>query len=391
MKKVSVIGSTGSIGKKAVDLLLHNREEYKVIALSAYSNFALLTHQAKLLDAEYVVISNKEFYKNLKEELLGTNIKIEADLINIAAIPVELLIVAVVGIAGLEPVIHAIENGTKTIALANKESIVCGGKLLFKKAKENGTQIIPIDSEHSAIFQILENNGQCIEKIILTASGGPFLNYSNEQLKNATINKALTHPTWNMGKKISIDSATMMNKALEVIEAHNLFDINPNKIEVIVHPESVIHGIAVYPDGTNFALMALPDMTLPISYAMSWPQRSALSCKLDLAKQNTLTFQAVDHERFPAVNLSIKVLNSHSPDVYSIVLNAANEVAVNAFLTLQIEFLEIIEVINLAIENFSNYTHISSLSDIIYIDRESRAITQEFIDNKTCNQKSLSM
>ncbi len=384
MKKISVLGSTGSIGKKTVDLLLQNMGEYKVVGLSAHSNFALLAHQAKLLNAKCVVISNKEFYKDLKEELLGTGIAVEVDLINITSTPLDLLVVAIVGIAGLEPTICAIESGTQAIALANKESIVCGGKLLLNKAKKNGTKIIPIDSEHSAIFQILENNGRCIEKIILTASGGPFLGYSSEQLKNVTVNKALAHPTWNMGKKISIDSATMMNKALEIIEAHNLFDISPDKIEVVIHPESIIHGIVVYQDGTNFALMAAPDMAIPISYAMSWPKRSLLNYRLNLTKQKTLTFQDVDHERFSAVSLGIKVLNSSSSDLYSIVLNAANEVAVNAFLASQIGFAEIMNVAHSSIEIFDdNYTYISSLSDIIDIDRKSRAVAQEIIYNRS--------
>jgi 1-deoxy-D-xylulose-5-phosphate reductoisomerase len=383
VKKISVLGSTGSIGKKTVDLLLQNKGEYEVVALSAHSNFALLAYQAKLLNAKYVVISNKEFYKDLKKELFGTDITVEVDLINIASIAVDLLVVAVVGIVGLEPTICAVESGTKTIALANKESIVCGGKLLLSKAEKHGTQIIPIDSEHNAIFQILENNGRCVEKVILTASGGPFLNYSSEQLKNATINKALAHPIWNMGKKISIDSATMMNKALEVIEAHNLFDISPNKIEVVIHPESIIHGIVVYQDGTNFALMTEPDMAIPISYAMSWPKRPILNYQLNLTKQKVLTFQDVDHERFSALNLAMTVLNSSSSDVHSIVLNAANEVAVNAFLASQVCFTDIMSVIHSSIENFNHCAYISSLSDIIDIDCKSRAIAQGIIYNRS--------
>jgi len=204
VKKVSVLGSTGSIGKKTVDLLLQRKEEYQVEALSAHSNFALLAHQAKLLNAEYVAISDERFYKDLKENLCETNIKIEVGsegLINIASIAVDLSVVAIVGIAGLEPVMRIIESGTKAIALANKESIVCGGKLLLNKAKDKNVQIIPIDSEHNAIFQVLQHDNKCIEKIILTASGGPFLNYSLEQLKHVTLDKALAHPTWSMGKK----------------------------------------------------------------------------------------------------------------------------------------------------------------------------------------------
>ncbi|WP_395462734.1 1-deoxy-D-xylulose-5-phosphate reductoisomerase [Wolbachia endosymbiont of Cantharis cryptica] len=382
MKKVSVLGSTGSIGKKTVDLLSKRKEEYQVEALSTHSNFALLAYQAKLLNARYVAISDERFYKDLKENLFGTNVKIEVGATNIAAIPVDLSVVAIVGIAGLEPAMQVIESGTKVIALANKESIVCGGKLLLEKAKGKSIQIIPIDSEHNAIFQVLQNNDECVEKIILTASGGPFLNYSLEQLRNVTVDQALSHPTWNMGKKISVDSATMMNKALEIIEAHNLFNISPNKIEAVVHPESIIHGIVVYEDGFNFAVLAETDMAIPISYALSWPERSTLNYKLDLIKQKKLTFQEPDHKRFPALKLGIEVLNSSSPHTNSIVLNAANEIAVNEFLKSQINFLEIVEVVKSTIESFDSYTDINSLSDIINIDCESRAIANEIVESK---------
>ncbi|WP_341808341.1 1-deoxy-D-xylulose-5-phosphate reductoisomerase [Wolbachia endosymbiont (group E) of Neria commutata] len=382
MKKISVLGSTGSIGKKTADLLLKRKKEYQVEALSAHSNFALLASQAKLLGAKYVTISDERFYKDLKENLLDTNIKIEVGsegLANIASLPVDLSVVAIVGIAGLEPVMRVIESGTRIIALANKESIVCGGKLLLQKAKEKNVQIIPIDSEHNAIFQVLQNDNQCIEKIILTASGGPFLNYSLEQLRNVTVDEALAHPTWNMGKKISVDSATMMNKALEIIEAHNLFNISANKIEEIIHPESIVHGIVVYNDGFSFAVLAETDMAIPISYALSWPDRSTSNYKLNLTKQKKLTFQEPDYIRFPALSLSMEVLNSSTPHTNSIVLNAANEIAVNAFLKSQIGFLRIVEVVRSTIESFDNHRCINSLSDVMNIDCESRAIAHKII------------
>ncbi|MGL9725970.1 MAG: 1-deoxy-D-xylulose-5-phosphate reductoisomerase [Wolbachia sp.] len=385
MKRVSVLGATGSIGRKTIDLLSKRKEEYQVEALSAHLNFTLLAHQAKLLNAKYVAISNKRFYKNLKEDLFGTNIKIEVGaegLINVASLSVDLSVIAIVGIAGLEPVMQTIESGTKVIALANKESIVCGGKLLLKKAKEKNVQIIPIDSEHNAIFQVLQNDDKCIEKIILTASGGPFLNYSFEQLKNITVNQALSHPTWKMGKKISIDSATMINKALEIIEAHNLFNINPSRIEAVVHPESIVHGVVVYQDGFTFAVLAETDMAIPISHALSWPERSALHYKSDLTKQKKLTFQEPDHKRFPALKLSMEVLNSSSPHTNSIVFNAADEIAVNEFLKSRIGFLEIVEVVKSTIENFDKYADINSISDIISIDFESRIIANEIIESK---------
>ncbi|QKX01040.1 1-deoxy-D-xylulose-5-phosphate reductoisomerase [Wolbachia endosymbiont of Dipetalonema caudispina] len=386
MKKVSILGSTGSIGKKTADLLLREKEKYQVEVLSTHSNFTLLAYQAKSLGAKYVAISNEKFYKDLKESLLGTGIKIEVGakgLINVASLPIDLSVVAIAGIAGLEPVMNIIESGTKVIALANKESIVCGGELLLKKAKEKNVQIIPIDSEHNAIFQVLQNDDKCVEKIILTASGGPFLNYSFEQLRNVIVDQALNHPTWNMGKKISIDSATMMNKALEIIEAHSLFNINPNKVETVVHPESIIHGVVVYKDGFNFAVLAEADMAVPISYALSWPKRSDLSYKLDLIKQKKLTFQEPDYKRFPALKLSMEVLNSSLPHINSIVLNAANEVAVNEFLKSRIDFLGIVKVVESTIENFDSYTNINSLPDIIDIDRESRILAKGIIACKT--------
>ncbi|WFW29813.1 MAG: 1-deoxy-D-xylulose-5-phosphate reductoisomerase [Wolbachia endosymbiont of Menacanthus eurysternus] len=376
MKKISILGSTGSIGKKAISLLLKRKEEYQIEALSAHSNFNLLAYQAKLLNAKYVVISNRKFFKNLKENLFNTNIKVEAGsegLMNVASLQIDLAIIAIVGIAALKPIMQIIESGTKIIGLANKESIVCGGKFLIKKAKEKNVQIIPIDSEHNAIFQILEKNKKYIEKIILTASGGPFLNYNLEKLKNVTINQVLNHPTWNMGKKISVDSATMINKTLEIIEAHNLFNINKNKIKVVIHPESIIHGIVTYKDGFNFAVLAETDMSIPISYALYWPKRLISKHKLNLIGQK-LTFQKPDYIRFPALKLGIEVLNSSFPHINSIVLNAANEVAVNKFLKSQINFLRIIEIIRLTIENFNNYFKINSLSDIINIDFESRII-----------------
>nr|CAH7719867.1 unnamed protein product [Callosobruchus chinensis] len=259
-KTIEFLLNTFSLKRKhLVPIMNKRKKEYQVEALSAHSDFALLAHQAKLLNAKYVAISDERFYKDLRENLLGTDVKIAIgaeSLVNVASLPVDLSVIAIVGIAGLGPVIEVIEK-----------SIVCGGKLLLKKAKEKNVQILPIDSEHNAIFQVLQNDDKCVEKIILTVSGGPFLNYSSEQLRNVTVDQALSHPTWNMGRKISVDGATMMYKALEIIiEAHNLFNISPDKIEAIVHPESIVHGIVTCKDGFNFAVLAETDMAIPISY-----------------------------------------------------------------------------------------------------------------------------
>ncbi|WP_333022968.1 1-deoxy-D-xylulose-5-phosphate reductoisomerase [Wolbachia endosymbiont of Pentidionis agamae] len=376
MKRVSVLGSTGNIGKKTVELLAQNLEKYHVEALTTHSNFELLAFQAKLLKVKHVAIVNEEFYLELKNRLSGTNINIEVGingLMNIASFAVDLSVVAVVGIAGLEPVMRIIESGTKVISIANKESIVCGGKLLFEKAKKNNVSIIPIDSEHNAIFQILEHGKKHVEKIILTASGGPFLNSTYQEIQNSSIEQVLTHPTWDMGKKISVDSATMMNKVLEMIEAYNLFKVNA--IEVVVHPESIVHSIVSYQDGFNFAVLAEPDMKIPISYALSWPERQKLNCKLDLTKQKKLTFIKPDHQRFPALKLGFEIMNSHSLHAKSIVLNAANEIAVNAFLNSQIKFMDIVKIVELTLNKFTNNFEIATLSNILEINKEARVIS----------------
>ncbi len=386
MQTVSVLGSTGCIGKKTVQLLLADLSIYNIEVLTANSNFELLAHQARLMKAKNVVITDEKFFKDLKESLSGTGINIEAGkagLMMAASIAVDRAIVAIVGIAGLEPTMKIIESGTKIIALANKESIICGGKLMLEKAKKHKVKIIPVDSEHNAIFQIFRKSNN-LEKIILTASGGPFLHLTYEQMKNATLNSSLNHPIWKMGTKISVDSATMMNKALELIEAQNLFEVDPCQLGVIVHPESVVHCVVSYKNGYSFVVLSDPDMDKPISYALLWPEEGSniVNKPLDLTKQK-LTFFEPNYNQFPALKLGMNVLHSSTPHVNSVVLNAANEVAVNAFVKSEIGFLDIVKVAEETLAATTNIIAVNSLNDIFNLDHNSRVLTKEIINKNS--------
>lgn len=388
MQRVSVFGSTGCIGQKTVQLLLANPKKYKVEVLTANSNFELLAKQARLTRAKNVVIADKRFFRDLKESLSGTEINVESGnegLAAAASIPVDRAVIAIVGIAGLTSTMKIIESKAKVIALANKESIICGGEFMLKKAKKHKVKIIPIDSEHNAIFQIFRNSYN-LDKIVLTASGGPFLHLTYEQMKNVTLRDALNHPVWKMGKKISIDSATMMNKALELIEAQNLFAVSPSKLDVIIHPESVVHGIVSYKDGSNLAVFAYPDMDIPISYALSWPKRSNIANKqLDLTKQK-LTFFKPNYNQFPALKLAMEVLHSSALHANSIILNAANEVATDAFIKSRVGFLDIVKVVQetLAVAKVTGGS-LNSLNDIIDLDSNSRILAKKLITEVSSN------
>lgn len=388
MQRVSVFGSTGCIGQKTVQLLLANQKKYEVEVLTANSNFELLAAQARLTKAKNVIIADKRFFRDLKESLFGTGINIEAGsegLTAAASIPVDRAVIAIVGIAGLMPTMKIIESKTKIIALVNKESIICGGEFMLRKAKEHKVKIIPIDSEHNAIFQIFHNSYN-LDKIVLTASGGPFLHLTYEQMENVTLRDALNHPIWKMGKKNSIDSATMMNKALELIEAQNLFAVNPSKLDIVIHPESVVHGIVSYKDGSNLAVLAYPDMDVPISYALSWPRRSSVTNKqLDLTKQK-LTFFKPNHNQFPALKLAMEVLHSNTPHANSIILNAANEVATAAFIESKIGFLDIIKVVQETLTAAKvTADSFNSLSDIISLNSNSRTLAEAIVGKINSN------
>ena len=343
-KKIAILGSTGSIGTQTLDVIAAHPEHFEVETLTANNNIDLLTRQAIRFQPNAVVIGNKELYSRLKEALSDYPIKVFAGydaIAQVAALPsVDMALVAMVGFSGLTPVVKAIEAG-KQIALANKETLVVAGELITNLALKHQVALLPVDSEHSAIFQCLQGEHyHPVEKIILTASGGPFRTKTPEELSRATKEEALRHPSWNMGAKITIDSATMMNKGLEVIEARWLFDIPAENIEVLVHPQSVIHSMVQFADGSVKAQLGVPDMRVPIQYALSYPYRLPSDFpRLDFSKYASLTFEKPDTQRFPALDLAYQALKEGGNR--PCVMNAANEAAVETFLNGRIAFTDI--------------------------------------------------
>ena len=385
MKKISILGATGSIGKSTLKLISLHIKKFNVIALTANNNYKQLAIYAKLYKSKYAVISDNTQYINLKKELSGTNIICLAgrnSIIEVAKIKTDILVSAIVGIAGLKPTYYALGN-TKTLAIANKESIVSAGSILLKKAILKKTKVIPIDSEHNAIFQILENEDKGnIKDIIITASGGPFWNKGLETFKDISINDALKHPSWKMGKKITIDSATMMNKVLETIEASILFKIDLDKVKILVHPSSTIHGIVNFIDGTSHLVANKPDMKIAISYALFWPCRVATNINnINFTENNILNFLIPNKKKFPALSLKKELAHSNFIKSKSIVLNAANEVAVKYFLDKRIGFLEIVKNIKKTIKLFS-HVEIKSIEDVILVDKEARVLIDNIINKK---------
>ena len=378
MKTISVLGSTGSIGTQALDIArLH---KINVKALAANRNVSLLTKQAKEFNAEYVCIYDKEKYKELKENFIGTKVKVLCGMEGLCEIAVldgvDILLNSVVGMVGLKPTLEAIEKGVD-IALANKETLVTGGKLVIDKAAQKGVKILPVDSEHSAIFQCLQGNEMNeINKIILTASGGPFFGFSKSSLENVSVEQALAHPNWSMGNKITIDSATLMNKGLEFIEAMWLFDLKPEQIEIVVHRESVIHSAVEYKDGSVIAQMGVPDMRLPIQYALLYPKRLRYKEKaLSLTDYGTLSFSKPDYETFDCLRACIKAITIGGP--MPAVVNGANEKAVELFLDRKISFLQIGELVTSALESIKP-CEITCLEDVLQADKTAR----EFVLSK---------
>ncbi len=373
MKTIAIFGSTGSIGKNTVAVIKNAPEKFKVKILVARNDVKTLTSQALELDPEFVVIENLEHFLELKtalKNLKNCQILCGAEaILEVAKINCDLMISAIVGSAGMLPTLNAIRAKTN-IALANKESLVCAGNFLNQEAKKHGVSIVPIDSEHNAIFQIFENNNlNLIEEIILTASGGPFYN-SDKNFAEITIAEALKHPNWQMGAKISIDSATMMNKGLEMIEAFYLFPITKKQIKILVHPQSIIHGIVNYGDGSTLAMMSLPDMQVPISHAINYPNRMKINHqKLDLAKLQKLEFFEVDEKKFPAIKICRDALEveGNAPAI----LNASNEIAVEKFLNSQITFDKIPQIV-LETLNKIPYKKLDSIEDVLLNDKIAR-------------------
>ena len=378
-RKISIFGSTGTIGKNAVDVILQNHYFFQVEVLVANKNYYLLAQQAKILKPKYVAISDKSLLWNLKD-ILSDNPEIQIfagneSINDLAKIKCDIFLSAIVGINALIPTFNAIKFGSN-IGLANKECLVTIGDLLLEEAKKQDIKIIPIDSEHNAIFQIFEqNNFENISNITLTASGGSFLNSTKEELENVTLKQAIKHPNWNMGKKISVDSSTMMNKSLEMIEAWRLFGIDEKKIKVIIHPASIVHGLVSYKDGNNLAVMSYPDMKIPISYALFQPQRQKIDHQpLDLAQIAKLEFFPADEERFLPLKLARQVIRNgkNSPAVF----NIANELAVEMFLKEKIKFNDIIQITKKTINNFA-INNISHIEEIPCLQKE----VEEFIMN----------
>jgi 1-deoxy-D-xylulose-5-phosphate reductoisomerase len=380
-KKVSILGSTGSIGTSTVDLLLRNPDRFDVVALTGNSNVKLLAEQARLLQPEFVCVADPKNYTALKEELSGLNIEIGAGefaVIEAAQRNVEWVMASIVGAAGLAPTLEAVKRGA-TVGLANKESLVCAGDLMMECVTQHGATLLPVDSEHNAIFQVLDfNKPDSIEKIILTASGGPFRTFSLDDMQIVTPEQAVAHPNWSMGAKISVDSASMMNKGLELIEAYHLFPVEERNIEILVHPQSVIHSMVSYVDGSVLAQLGSPDMRTPIAYALAWPERMAApSPKLDLAEIAQLNFERPDTERFPALRLAREALQAGKSA--PCVLNAANEESVSAFLKRQIGFLDIPALVEETLSQFDHQS-MSSIDDVLTVDRKARRMALHAIE-----------
>lgn len=374
MKRISILGSTGSIGKNAVEVIQNNLKNFSVVALVARNDVKTLVAQALLLKPSYVVIENEEKFSELKLALKNLK-KCEVlcgrkAILEVAKIKCDLVISAIMGAAGMLPTLAAIEAGSN-IALANKESLVCAGEFLMAAVAKNKVKILPVDSEHNAIFQIFENeNLEAIESITLTASGGPFFN-SKKDPKKISIAEALKHPNWSMGAKISIDSATMMNKGLEAIEAFHLFPVSKEQIKILIHPQSILHGLVNYQDGSSLAALSMPDMKVPISYALTFPKRMKIKHQqLDLAKVKKLEFFAVDEKKFPAVKICREALETDGSA--PAVLNAANEVAVERFLRGEVSFDQITKIVAKTLDKIS-HRKVKSVEDALWFDQQARA------------------
>jgi 1-deoxy-D-xylulose-5-phosphate reductoisomerase len=372
-RSITILGSTGSVGCNTVDLVKRNEGSFRVVALTANTAVEDLARQAIDLSAELAVVADQSRYEDLKRALSGSGVEAAAGmsgLLEAAGRPAEFVMAAIVGAAGLPPTLAAIERGA-TVGLANKETLVCAGKLMIDACARNGAKLIPVDSEHNAIFQVLEEGHRAsIRRIILTASGGPFRSMPLSEMSYITPAQAVAHPNWDMGAKISVDSATMMNKGLELIEARYLFDLPEDRIDILVHPQSVIHSLVAYDDGSVLAQLGQPDMRTPISYAMAWPGRmSTPVAELDLARIASLTFEAPDHERFPAMGLARTSLGDGASA--PIVLNAANEVAVEAFLDGRIGFLDVIDLVARALDKVPP-REVDDLEAVIEFDRAAR-------------------
>lgn len=373
-KKISILGATGSVGVQTIDLVERAPEKFECIALTAHKNVAKLAEQARSLRAKHAVVADETCYADLKAALSGTGTTVAAGAAAVAeaaAMESDWVMSAIVGAAGLPPTLTAARRGA-VVAFANKETLVCAGPLMMDMVAKHGAKLLPVDSEHNAIYQVMDfDHPESVSRLILTASGGPFRTKSRDEMRHMTAKEALKHPVWSMGAKISIDSATLMNKALEIIEAHFLFNMPSEKIDVVVHPQSVIHSMVEYVDGSVLAQLGSPDMRTPIGFSLAWPERMETpAVKLDFAKLGQLTFEAPDPQRFPALQLAREAMLKGG--LAPALLNAANEVAVAAFLEDKIGFLDI-EAINQATLSNLNAGVLTDLAVLAEADKEARA------------------
>ena len=386
-RRISILGASGSIGASTLSVIGERPQDFDVEAVTANDNALRLAEVAISVGARLAVVANPSKYRELQEALSGSNVEAAAGgsaIEDAAARPVDIVMAAIVGAAGLAPTLAAIRAGSR-IALANKECLVCAGDLFMAAARNSGNEILPVDSEHNAIFQALDGQPkEEVEKIILTASGGPFHEWPKEAMAAATPRQALHHPNWTMGPKVTIDSATMMNKGLEIIEAHHLFDPSPGQPEVLVHPQSVVHGIVAFRDGSMLAQLGAPDMRTPIAHCLAWPgRRPSQSRRLDLATLGKLTFSHPDAERFPALRIAREALAAGGWATN--ILNAANEIAVTAFLDGAIGFLEIAGLVEETIaraEGNAAGSAPASAEEAMQLDREGRRIALELVSRR---------
>ena len=383
MKKVSILGATGSIGKSTLDLIERSPEAFEVVALTASVNASGLADAARRTGARLAVIADEARLGELETALQGTDCRaaVGADaLVQAAAGDADLVVAAIVGCAGLKPTMAAVEAG-KTVALANKEALVTAGDLMTEAVRKHGATLLPVDSEHNAIFQSLAGSRiDQVSRIILTASGGPFRTATAERMRDATPAEAVAHPNWSMGAKISVDSATLMNKGLELIEAHYLFGLPSDRIDILVHPQSVIHSLVEYVDGSVLAQLGSPDMRIPIAYALAWPDRMPTPAqRLDLAAIARLDFEEPDLERFPALRLAREALEAHGSA--PAVLNAANEVAVASFLEGDIKFPDIARLVETALQQ-NDRPAPQSIEDVFEIDQDVRRSVTQSIEER---------
>jgi 1-deoxy-D-xylulose-5-phosphate reductoisomerase len=381
MKKLTILGSTGSIGVSTLEIVSSHPDKFEVVALTAGNNLTLLRQQIEQFSPQVVSVITEESALKLRKMLPGKKPEILHGVPGIIAAATAsdttMVVAAIVGAAGLVPTVAAIKAG-KDIALANKETLVAAGHLVMSLVEEHGVKLYPVDSEHSAVFQSLQGHrNEDVKRIILTASGGPFLNYPLEKLSNVSVDDALNHPNWSMGQKITIDSATMMNKGLEIIEAHWLFSMAPDRIGVVIHPQSIIHSMVEYVDGCVMAQLGVPDMKAPIAYALTYPGRVTTGVKpLDLTALSALTFFNPDYIRFPSLKLAFRAMRDG--ESMPAVMNAANEVAVEAFLSGKIKFTEIVEYIEKTMDSHTPHTF-GNIEEVLLADRWSREKTRELL------------